>query len=58
MINIELNIDLMAEYRALDSDLEYRAENRPGRWNIELSSIVEYRTEQVLTFQKSWRPFS
>ena len=28
MINIELNIDLVAENRALDSDVEYRAENR------------------------------
>ena len=36
MINIELHIDLVAEYRALDSDVEYIAENRPGRWNTEL----------------------
>ena len=35
MINIELHIDLVAEYRALDSDVEYRAENRPGRLNTE-----------------------
>ena len=36
MINIELNIDMVAKQSALDSDVEYRAEKKRGRWNLGL----------------------
>ena len=36
MLNMVLNIDLQAEYRALHSDIEYSAECSPGSPNIEL----------------------
>ena len=36
MLNIVLNIDSRAEYRALHWDFEYSAEYRPGGSNIEL----------------------
>ena len=36
MLNVALNIDRRAEYRALHSDVEYSAEYRPGGPNIEL----------------------